>query len=257
MRLQVLSDLHQEFGEIDVPTVDCDLVILAGDVSTKTNGLAWIRRRFPTQPVVYICGNHEFYGEKSPRLAEQLRTATEGSNIHFLENHAVTLGGFHFFGCTLWTNLELLGDWRIGGAEAGAQMNDYKRIRNSALGYRRFTPADSRYLHLFSINALKEFFATHDGADSVIVTHHAPSIESLPEEQRGEWISCAYASQLEELIAKYQPHLWIHGHIHHSQDYWIGRTRVVANPRGYPDQPNPDFQPDLVISTKPRDLRTG
>ena len=42
MRLHVLSDLHQEFGEIDVPTVPCDAVVLAGDISTKLRGLHWI-----------------------------------------------------------------------------------------------------------------------------------------------------------------------------------------------------------------------
>lgn len=255
MRLQVLSDLHQEFGEIDVASAECDAVILAGDVNTKANGLAWIQRRFPTQPVIYICGNHEFYGEKTPKLTDQLRAATAGSNIHFLENHAVPLGDFHFFGCTLWTDLELFGDWRMGADEAGGQMNDYRRIRNSSQGYRRFTPADSRYLHLLSISALKDFFARHDPTKSVIVTHHAPSIQSLPEKRREEPVSCAYASRLEALIEKYQPRLWIHGHIHHSQDYWIGKTRVLANPRGYPDKPNPNFRSDLVISVEPEEPR--
>jgi hypothetical protein len=27
--------------------------------------------------------------------------------------------------------------------------------------------------------------------------------------------------------------LWLHGHVHHSCDYRIGATRVLANPRGY------------------------
>ena len=50
------------------------------------------------------------------------------------------------------------------------------------------------------------------------------------------------------------PTLWIHGHIHKNQDYTIGGTRVVCNPRGYPmsfhpnaPRENPDFDPQLVI----------
>lgn len=248
MRIHVLSDLHQEFREIDVPTVDCDCVILAGDVATKHNGLKWIRRRFADVPVIYICGNHEYYGEQLPRLTDRLREEAEGTNVHFLEDTHVTIQGVHIFGCTLWADLELQGDWRIGGAEAGDTMNDYKRVRNSALGYRRLRPRDTRQLHFQSRLAMEEFFRTHDPRNSVIVTHHAPSIRSLPEHRRTQLISCAYASHMDDFILKHQPRLWIHGHIHHSNDYLIGETRVLANPRAYPDDPNTGFVPDLVVS---------
>jgi len=43
--------------------------------------------------------------------------------------------------------------------------------------------------------------------------------------------SAAYASRLDELAAKAD--LWIHGHMHESFDYAIGRCRVVCNPCGY------------------------
>jgi Icc-related predicted phosphoesterase len=43
----------------------------------------------------------------------------------------------------------------------------------------------------------------------------------------------AFASNLEDLILRHQPELWVHGHIHHVRDYPIGDTRVVCNPRGY------------------------
>lgn len=40
---------------------------------------------------------------------------------------------------------------------------------------------------------------------------------------------------------------YIHSHVHSEYDYAIGRTRVICNPRGYPDDPNEGFIPDLVI----------
>jgi Icc-related predicted phosphoesterase len=79
------------------------------------------------------------------------------------------------------------------------------------------------------------------------VTHHAPSVRSLPERRQAELISCAYASRLDEFILIHQPQLWIHGHIHHNNDYWIGKTRILANPRAYPDDPNQGFIPDLMV----------
>jgi len=247
MRIHVVSDLHQEFGSIDVPTVDCDCVVLAGDVSTKRNGMAWILKRFRDIPVIYICGNHEFYGEKLPRLTERLREEARGTNVHFLENESVTIGGVHFFGCTLWTDMALQGDWLVGAAEADCMMNDYRRVRNSSLGYRKLSAGDTRLLHMGSLEAMRLFFASHNPKRSVVVTHHAPSIRSLPECRLAELVSCAYASRLDDFILEHQPRLWIHGHIHDNSDYFIGDTRVLANPRAYPDEPNHGFIPDLTV----------
>lgn len=55
------------------------------------------------------------------------------------------------------------------------------------------------------------------------------------------------------------PELWLHGHIHASQHYVVGGTRVLSNPKGYgpslprmPTIENPDFNPALVIEVQPR-----
>ena len=52
---------------------------------------------------------------------------------------------------------------------------------------------------------------------------------------------------MRRIRSRHQPRLWIHGHIHDSHDYTIGNTRVIANPRGYIDELNPNFDPELVI----------
>lgn len=231
MRIHIVSDLHQEFGEVPLPRVDCDCVIFAGDVNTKTNGIQWILREFRDVPVIYICGNHEYYGENYPSLISKLKMRAEGTNVHVLENESVTIQGLRFFGCTLWTDMALMGDWTEGAVEAGNLMNDHKRIRNSARAYKKLSPRDTRAAHLASVAAMREFFTAGDARSAVIVTHHAPSMRSLPERRRSELLSCAYASHLDTLIEEFQPRLWIHGHIHHNNDYQIGETRVLANPR--------------------------
>jgi hypothetical protein len=247
MLLRILSDLHREFGATEIPHRDADVIILAGDIATKQNALPWIREFSGSTPTAYLCGNHEFYGDKLPKVTQRLKLATADTNIHVLENDHFTVGDWHIYGCTLWTNLALHGDWQRGASFASELMNDYKRIRNSDRGFKPLTTRDTRRIHLRSLELMEEFFQVHDPARTIVVTHHAPSALSLPEDRRDKSISCAYASNLDDFILRYQPPLWIHGHIHHSNDYQIGKTRIIANPQGYPDEPNPSFQRELII----------
>jgi predicted phosphodiesterase len=77
MRIHILSDLHLEFGPIDLPPTPADLVILAGDIHLKLNGVRWIRHQFPDTPVIYLAGNHEYYGDKLPGLLDKIRAETD------------------------------------------------------------------------------------------------------------------------------------------------------------------------------------
>lgn len=110
MRLRILSDLHREFGHVNLPEVPADVVVLAGDIDRGTKGVAWARQAFPGVPVLYVAGNHEHYGERIGRLHEKLREAAGGSNVVILENQMYELCGYRFFGATLWTDFALLGD---------------------------------------------------------------------------------------------------------------------------------------------------
>ncbi len=247
MRIHVLSDLHIEFGDFVLPRVDADVLIFAGDIHTKLNGIRWIKANARTDiPIIYIMGNHEFYGESYPRLIEKIKAEAERTNIHVLENESVSIDGYQFFGCTLWTDLALFGDPVLGGLAAMA-MNDYRRIRVSP-SYKKLTPKDTRAEHMRSLIEMEKFFETADPRKTIVITHHAPSIRSVPEKYQNEPISSAFASNLETFISKHEPNLWIHGHMHESQDYAIGETRVIANPRGYIHELNPKFDPEFAIS---------
>jgi len=59
-----------EFGSIDIPPTDADVVVLAGDVHVGVEGRAWIKTQFPGKPVVYVLGNHEFYQHALPALTD-------------------------------------------------------------------------------------------------------------------------------------------------------------------------------------------
>lgn len=252
MRIRVLSDLHREFGHLELPDVAADVVVLAGDIDRSTRGVTWARQKFAGVPVLYVAGNHEHYDERIGRLHEKLREAAAGSNVRILENETLELGGYRFFGATLWTDFNLFGDREPAMAAAGSKekgMNDYRKIRRRDTG--RLQPKHTAMLHADSRLSLTQFLADGDRARSIVITHHAPSIRSLPEHKHAEPISAAYATNLEDLIAINGPALWVHGHIHRPSHYRIEKTRIVNNALGYPDSSGEirdgGFRSDLVL----------
>ena len=247
MRVRILSDLHLEFGPFLPPQVDCDVVILAGDTQPKLAGVRWAMETFPDVPVLYLAGNHEFYRERYPRLLEKMRALAAGSSVQIMENDSLEIRGWRFFGATLWSNFQLYGD--AGRAFAAAmEMNDFKLIRLSPSS-KPFRPHNAQMLFVESKGRLVQFLQSGPPDRSVVITHHAPSIRSVPDEFRLDHLSAAFASDLEPLILAHQPALWIHGHIHQHQDHYIGKTRILANPRGYlgHDEGTAGFVPDLVV----------
>ena len=127
-------------------------------------------------------------------------------------------------------------------------MTDYKMIKANIGGqWRKLKPVDTCLLHQTSKQWLaKEMF--NRSSPVVVVTHHAPSKQSIEAQQRESVLSAAYASNLDEFIETYQPNLWVHGHMHNSSDYKLGKTRVLCNPRGYETfQRNMEFEPSLTV----------
>ncbi len=79
MRIHILSDLHLEFAPFFPSPVDADVVVLAGDTHTGRNGIKWALQAFPDRPVIYVLGNHEFYGQKIPKLVSELKELSDGA----------------------------------------------------------------------------------------------------------------------------------------------------------------------------------
>ena len=246
MKLHILSDLHCEFEDYQYIETDSDVVVLAGDTNIKERGVAWALDTIRGKPIVYIMGNHEYYGAAYPKLVNSLKEKCKGTNIHLLENGKYAYQNVNIFGCTLWTDFELFGDPRVFGYECQQVMSDYKKIRVSPK-FSKLRSIDVATIHKRSVNWLQSELEAHVGQKNVIVTHYAPSSISLPEERKHETTSAAYASQLDSIVEKYNPALWVHGHIHASSDYNLGSCRVLCNPRGYPDERNAVFKSELVV----------
>lgn len=246
MRLHILADLHIEFGPVELPDTNSDVVVLAGDVDVGAKGLEWVRSHFPSRPVVYVLGNHEFYHHNLPGLTESLQHEAEGSHIHLLENASVELAGFTFLGCTLWTDFALSPDPQKSIAKAERFMNDYRLIRFGATN-RVLRAEDTIGLHKNSVAWLRSELVRHDPARTIVVTHHGPSARSEAPGYANSPLSPSFVSDLDQLVEQSGVPLWIHGHTHYNVDYRIGATRVLTNQRGYPQETCAGFDPRMVI----------
>ncbi|ALM52234.1 metallophosphoesterase [Halomonas huangheensis] len=255
MRLHVLSDLHLEhFAEgREIPEVDCDVVVLAGDIHVGLTGLEWAAQRFADTPVIYVPGNHEFYQHRMDALRGEMRQRADELRIHLLDNNSVELQGVRFLGSTLWTDYALYDERPEGDrtdipfanlSAALRLMPDYAVIEQPQGEV--FSPEESVRLHRESLSWLRhELAQPHDGP-CVVVTHHAPLPLSIPPRYRGDVLSPAFASDLEQLMGRAA--LWIHGHVHDPVDCDVHGTRVLCNPAGYPgERPPEELQLGLVV----------
>lgn len=243
MRLHILSDLHFEFepGWL-APRIEADLLVLAGDIEPGTAGLA----RFVDwgMPVIYVPGNHEYYGGEIDQVGVELRRCARELGVHLLDNDEVVVGGVRFLGTTLWTDFRLDGSAHVARALVAARrwVVDFRAIRQ---GVAAFTPEDTLRLHEKAVSWLEAKLAEPFDGATVVVTHHAPHRRSVHGRFSKSPINPAFASDLTHLLGK--PVLWVHGHMHDSFDYVVEGTRVVCNPKGYVKE-NAAFASDLMVT---------
>jgi len=234
-RLRILSDLHLGQAGLSLPETEADIVILAGDISRPRMAVDWALQTF-AQPVLYVPGNHEFYGNSLARTLDELRRFTEGTHIHLLDNDEITLHGVRFVGSTLWSSFSLPGlEGQRNEAiqQALALIRDFSRIGSDAVPGTPFTPEEMESLFERNRSWLAGQLADGNDAPTVVVTHHAPSLRSVHPRFAGSALNACFVSDSEDLMGADRVQLWIHGHTHDSFDYQVHGTRVVCNPRGY------------------------
>jgi predicted phosphodiesterase len=226
MRIRVLSDLHLEFHADDGREFcraqaddGYDVMVLAGDINIQRNlpdMIHYFRDAAGPRPIVYVPGNHEYYGSTPSATAETLRKI--GLNdplLHILQEEAVTIAGRRFLGTTLWFP-------HSGGFEAGDEyLNDFTVIRGFRAWIRNKGSMCSQFLY---DNVAK---------GDVVVTHHMPHQRSVHPRYKGDPFNRFFLHDVARVVEDREATLWIHGHTHDSMDYVAKGTRVVCNPMGY------------------------
>jgi predicted phosphodiesterase len=280
MKIQLLSDLHIEHfrhGNAQVDSLaihtEADVIVLAGDIHKGMDSLSAAQRvaQRAAKPVVWVPGNHEFYGKDLPEVLNAYR-ATPVDGVHVLLDTTTVIGGVRFAGGLLWTDFAIYeGSRRLPTAKdamhrVSRALNDFNYIRS---GKELFTVEESLDAHVATRTFLEGVAAQEFDGPTVIVTHHGPhpgsvhrryapdsrmlaSSHRLPYENDDWLMTPGFVSNLEPLVERFDA--WLHGHVHNSFDYRVGKCRVVANPRGYPrnggitlDFENPEFEPLKLI----------
>ena len=262
MKIALYSDLHHECGQPWGPPESveaADLVILAGDIGVHTRGLVWAANAFPKTPVVYVAGNHEYYGAHLGML-EELRRMARIRGLNFLERNTLILEkhGVRILGCTLWSGFDLYGACAPQAeamAAARRHINDFWVITVGGGG--RLEPRDAARLHRTSVAWLEAELATPFDGRTIVVTHFAPHRRCVAPQYAGDVLTPYFVSDLSSLMAKHRIDLWCHGHTHTNTDFVAeGDCRVISNQRGYPNEirrtphgapADPGFRTDLLI----------
>ncbi len=248
MRIQLASDLHLEHlqrafpGErLIAPAYGADILVLAGDIA---NGIQAIElfKDWPT-PVLYVAGNHEFYGHSFEQTRMELRKAAAGTPIQFMDNDAIDFGGVRFLGCTLWTDyrLRLNRTQRQLMENAELRLSDHRVIQTID---GRFTAVRALTEHEQSRAWLEKQLALPYNGQTIVISHHGPHSLSVHPRYAGDSTNAAFVSELDELLLKAD--LWLHGHVHDSFDYKVCGCRVVANPAGYARNRNEISKPSQL-----------
>jgi hypothetical protein len=264
VRVWEYSDNHFESSNMCPPSIpDHDVCIIAGDLDRGEEAVQSLvaGRYAATKPTIYVAGNHEFYSGWETIEARERKMAyiaRKNPLVHFLNPGVVEIAGVRFIGATLWTDFELFGAETQADAmrAAAAGMNDFRLIPTATAdgkGVRKFAPGDALARHRSDLDFIVRTLEVPFDGPTVVVTHHGPSMRSVPEEFDEDILSAAFSSRLDWVIERYQPALWIHGHTHNSMDYTIGSTRVICNPQGYQHSPNPEFRWNLVIDIETPD----
>jgi predicted phosphodiesterase len=252
MKLHVVSDLHLSVAGFDLPATTADWIVLAGDIARPAEACAWAQRL--GKPVIYVAGNHEFYGGSIDQTYATLRQHSTGTDIHVLEADELIVDGVRFLGTTLWSDFSIVGAGvprEQAEQQALALIRDFCRIRADSSPDRLFSPADSIALFHRSAAWLRRKLDQPFDGPTVVITHHAPSPQSIHPRFAGSPLNACFVSNAEQLMGAERVRLWIHGHTHDSFDYAIAGTRVLCNPRGYAKNgavENAAFNAELVVA---------
>jgi predicted phosphohydrolase len=238
MKIRQINDIHSDISEYTIPILPTDVestLVLPGDIGKLKSQ---VYREFiktaslQFKYVIFILGNHEYWGTNIISAIEHAKTIAEDfENVYFLHDSFVIIDDIKFIGSTLWTALN-----PVQALDASTYMNDYSRIRHGSQSEpwkTKLRASDTQFFNFKSFEYIKQEVQNNTCSKLVIITHHAPSFQSVAPHYYGDKGNCYYCTDYEGFMMNNKIDNWLHGHIHWFKDYKVGNCRVTCNPRGY------------------------
>jgi predicted phosphodiesterase len=266
MKVQYVSDVHQEFKEVDIvpkllKNIGADVLVLAGDICAISTPEDFNKFKLLLQYygpkykyIIHVAGNHEFYFTGNSPTTLDCMDAIHRKfkalnklfpNYLYLNCDSVTVSinnkPYSFIGATLWTKIKKE-DWNF----VEGSMNDYNHIflnRNGKVV--KLTVEEMQKLHmkhrLFIKKAIEH--SASMGIPTVVVTHHKSRADTPP--NKITRLTQAYETDISPFYKfPVQLVIWGHTHVH-----FLGKENNViyaSNPKGYPSQ-HCGFKSDIGI----------
>lgn len=221
MKIRLISDTHFEFYE-DTSLFNNygeDVLVIAGDLAVGHANVLEALSKFKqhNEHVIYVPGNHEYYGSSIKEFDSNLKSF-EG----FLNPGTLKIKDVTFIGAALWTNFS---SNQFSKMYCGQAINDFRQIKGFD------TDACSK-LNTEHTKFLKEAYSLP--GKKVFITHFLPDKHCIAPQFKGEsTINDYFANDLGDWISDLSCSTWLFGHSHAKTTTQIGSTSIYAHPYGY------------------------
>lgn len=252
MKIQYASDLHLEFGansnylKNNPLKSDGNILVLAGDIGYLNDEMYqkhwfwnWANDNF--EQVIVIPGNHELYHHFDINEMHEGWCLKIRDNVRCVYNSIIHLDAdTDLIASTLWSEIDARDAYHTE-----QRVSDFHRISNGQykLTWERFNDEPHRCREFIERSIEK-----NNAKNLIVVTHHVPSLQLMPDEFASSPINEAFTAELGNLIGKSRVKYWIYGHSHRNINKVIGNTHCVSNQLGYISLgEHHTFRPDAMI----------
>lgn len=226
MRIQVISDLHQEFSYSCLLQKKADTLIIAGDltyVECLESALRTLRNKFSC--ILFVPGNHEYY-YNSISSTNKILNDIHIDGVHILNRDVCQIADIVFIGATGWPNHSykevLIADDKFLEKQKNNDWNCIKQFDND---YKSHGDADAHFI--------RESCLKYKSMKKVIITHFLPLPECRECNRQFDISDAGFINDYSTWCFNNPANIWIHGHSHSFLKKDLGSTLFFRNPFGY------------------------
>ena len=249
-KIAIISDIHHRaYDQMGIPD-NADIYIIAGDVDSGTYGCSYIDWRFVDKEVIYVPGNHEYYGHeyhslRDDMLAYKWQSIKAGgcfdNSVYYNVRRKI-----RFICATLWSDSTSLPfmfnpNDRMDVMMLERSIGDFRYIHH---GDDIMSLCVMSALHAEAKEFLLREISTPYAGKTIVVTHFAPSPKSIAPKYERDPLTAYFVNDLPEEYFR-GVDIFVHGHTHTAFDYMVGDCRVICSPRGYRNE-IPNFEVKMV-----------